>query len=67
MKVNLGNYESAEVWLSVSGVEPGTSTEEIDDALETGKLAYERIRERMREKVAALRAEGGALNGRRSE
>jgi len=46
-KVNLGNYESAEVFLSLTNLRPGTSAEEIAEALEIGQLAYKRIRDRM--------------------
>lgn len=69
MKVNLGNYESADVFLSVTGIAAGTTTEQIDAALETGKLAYDRIRERIRGEVAALkgRPEPAAVTFRPSE
>lgn len=59
MKVNLGNYESAELWLSVSNVGADTTEEEIEAALDTGKLAYDRIRGRMRGEVLRLKGSGG--------
>ncbi len=55
MKLNLGNYESAEVFLSVAGIAADSTPDQIDAALATGKLAYDRIRERVRAEVAALR------------
>lgn len=55
MKVNLGNYESADIFLSVTNIAAGTTPEQIDAALETGKLAYDRIRERVRIEVNALK------------
>lgn len=54
-KVNLGNYETAGIFISVNGVKPGTSAEDIDAALDTGKIAYERIRLALKDKVEALR------------
>lgn len=40
-KVNLGNYESADFFLSVSGIVPGTTEEEIAALVENeGKIAY---------------------------
>ncbi len=54
-KINLGNYESAAVGIVLSGVAPGTSVEEIDEMLDTGKIMYDRMRERLQEKVAAER------------
>ena len=56
-KVNLGNYESAEVSIQVSGVGPEATDEEIDDALDTSKIVYTKIVERLRQKVAAIRNE----------
>ena len=37
-KVNLGNYESADVFLAVSGIKPGTTEAEIEECLDAGKL-----------------------------
>lgn len=56
MKVNLGNYESADLFLSVADVLAGTTEAEIDAALETGKLAYEHIRMRLRDQINDVRA-----------
>ncbi len=56
MKVNLGNYESAGVGLILSGIAPGTSEEEIAELLDTGKIAYDKMREHLKEKVAETRA-----------
>ena len=55
MKNNLGNYESAGVFVSVNGLAAGATQAEIDELLDTGRLAYERIRERLREKVNDIR------------
>lgn len=54
--VNLGNYESAKVWLSVAGVRPGTTEAEVEALLENeGRIVYSAIARRMREKVDAMR------------
>ena len=55
MKVNLGNYESASVGLILSQLPVGATLEEIEALLDTGKLAYERMRERLKAKVAEVR------------
>lgn len=54
-KVNLGNYESADVFISCSGVPEGASEEDIRKLLDTGNLAYKVIREELAGKVAELR------------
>ena len=56
MKVNLGNYESADAFVSVSGLREGTPLEEIEALLETGKLAWGAMTERLAAKVKDLRA-----------
>lgn len=43
-KINLGNYESADVFMSISGLTAHTSAEEIDELIETtGQLAYRKV------------------------
>ena len=54
-KINLGNFESAAVGIVLSGVAPGTTAEEIDEMLDTGRIMYDRMRERLQEKVAEER------------
>lgn len=46
-KVNLGNFEHAELFLSVGGVKADTTAEEIDAALDAGRIAYDRLRVRL--------------------
>jgi hypothetical protein len=60
-KINLGNYESADVFLSVTGIEPGTTREEIDAALATGALAYDALKVALTAKIKDLRATGGEI------
>jgi hypothetical protein len=50
-KINLGNYESAEVWVSLTGIEAGTTQEEMQAALTTGALAYDVLKVAVGEKV----------------
>lgn len=54
-KVNIGNYESVEAFVAVSGVPVGASEEDIQAALETGKVAYSKIAATLKEKVATIR------------
>ena len=56
MKVNLGNYESADAFVSVSGLPAGATTEQIEELLDTGKLAWSLITARLGDKVRELRA-----------
>jgi len=54
-KVNLGNYESASVGLILSGVPMGANEAYIDEMLDTGKIAYDRMRLRLKEKIGLVR------------
>lgn len=56
MKINLGNYESADAFVSVSGLEQGATEEEINALLDTGKLAWGLLTKRLGDKVRELRA-----------
>ncbi len=56
-KLNLGRYESADVMLSLSGIEPGTTTAEIEAALATGALGYSAVKSALAVKVGELRRE----------
>lgn len=55
MKVNLGNYESADAFVSVSGLEAGATAEQIEELLDTGKLAWSLATKRLGAKVAELK------------
>lgn len=54
-KINVGNYESREVFLSVSDVEPGATESDIEAALDTASLSFEALRHRMKKKLAEVR------------
>ena len=54
-KVNLGNYNSAEVFMSVSGIVPGMDEEAIQSLVNTeGKIAYQKLADAVNEKVSEL-------------
>ena len=56
MKVNLGNYESADAFLSLSGITAETTQEEIDELLDGNvKISYDALKLRMRERIGDLR------------
>ena len=54
-KINLGNYESAECFVSVSGVREGMTAEEIAPLMETGKVAWEQVRAALIEQMRDVR------------
>lgn len=56
MKVNLGNYESADAFLSVSGITKDTTNEELAELLDGKmKITYDALKLRMAEKINQLR------------
>ena len=59
-KINLGNYESADIFFSVNGIEKGTSDQEIEELLDTAEQAHLLIRKRVIERTAEIR---GKANG----
>ena len=56
MKVNLGNYETADAFASINGLRQGTTESEIEELFDTGKLAWTVLTKRLGEKVIELRA-----------
>ena len=58
-KVNLGNYESADVFFSLSNIPSGAAEEQIEAALETAELAFNSVKEVVRGKIAAIRKNVG--------
>ena len=56
-KANLGNYESADVFLSVSGVTMDTTETQIVEVVEgPGRIAYEHLKRRVYERAQQLKA-----------
>lgn len=54
-KVNLGNYESASVFVCLSGVPIGATEEDIEYAMDTAGLAWEVIRDKVRAQAEGLK------------
>ncbi len=50
-KVNMGNYESADVFVSLSGVRAGMTAEELAPLLDTTKVAWDLVRAALVEQV----------------
>ncbi len=54
-KLNLGNYESAEVWVSLTNIDASTTPAEIEAALAAGALGYTALKAAVAEKVKDVR------------
>lgn len=51
-KVNLGNYESADVFVSIQGITEDTTPEQIDSLLDMqDKIVYAKLRECLKGKI----------------
>jgi hypothetical protein len=59
-KVNMGNYESAAVFMSISDLTADTTDEEINEVIETQARAYEVLKGRVREEVSRIRPQASA-------
>lgn len=58
-KVNLGNYESADVFMSISGITAETTRAQLEELIETQAEAYEVLKARVKERVLELRESNG--------
>ena len=54
-KVNLGNYESAEVFVSIAGITRSDTPDDIEEMLAQSKIAFDFIKTKIREKSAELK------------
>ncbi len=54
-KINLGNYENVSIFMAVSGVEPGATTDEIEELLVTGDRAFELLKTRVGAKIQSIK------------
>jgi hypothetical protein len=57
-KVNLGNYESGDVFLALSDVPVGATSQQVEDALQTSKIVWDVLRAEVNRKAIALREAG---------
>ena len=61
-KINLGNYESVDVFVSVSGVTETTTEEEIGRLL-ANRIAWDMVAKDLNQKVKDAQKTKGFLNG----
>jgi hypothetical protein len=56
MKINLGNYETADAFLSVGGITTETTEKEINDLLDgKTRITYDALKVHLAEKIQQLR------------
>lgn len=53
-KINLGNYESVDIYVALSDVTTETTPEEIEEALDAGEVVYGAITRRIVQKTAEI-------------
>lgn len=53
--VNLGNYESAKVFFSLSNIPSGATEEQIEAALETGELIFKYVKNEVGKQAGIVR------------
>ncbi len=56
-KVNLGNYSSADCFVSISGIKAGMTVEELTPLIDTGKVGWELVKHALTEKVREIISE----------
>lgn len=54
-KINLGNYESADCFVSISGIREGMTADDLAPLLETGKVGWDLVRDALAEQVRKSR------------
>jgi len=59
MRTNLGNYESAEAFMSVSNITKDTTPEEVSELLDGSEVSYELMKKRLHQRVIDLKEGGG--------
>jgi hypothetical protein len=55
-KINMGNYESCDVFVSLNGVRAGMTPEQLAPLLNTTKIAWDLVRAQLIEQVQAAKA-----------
>lgn len=63
-KANLGNYQSADFFLSISNIEVGATEDEMREALVTGEIAFGVIKDAIDQKIAGLQQQKAELQQR---
>lgn len=61
-KINKGNYESVDIFMALSGIEPGATEDEIEELLATGDRAFEILKKNMIVKVREARAQRSSVS-----
>ena len=56
-KVNMGNYESADVFVSISGAKAGMTAEELEPLLTTAKVAWDTVKIALVEQIRKIKDE----------
>ncbi len=64
-KVNLGNYSSADMFLAVSNIEVGATEADIQEAIDTGEIAFAVLEQAINNKVRELLGQRDAAQERR--
>lgn len=59
-KMNLGNYESADVFCSLNGVRAGMTAEQLKPLLDTTKIAWDLVRAQLLEQITAAKTKSAA-------
>ena len=54
-KIALPGYENVDIFMAISGIEPGASDQEIEEALATGDKAFQLLKKNMGQKVQEVR------------
>jgi hypothetical protein len=54
-KINMGNFESADVFVSISGIKEGMSLMDIEPLLVAGRFGWEAAREALVEQIRITR------------
>ena len=55
MKINLGNYNSASAFVSMSGLTAETTEDDMDRLLSNGRVAWEKLRADLSAKVTEIK------------
>ena len=62
-KINLGDFESVDIWMAISGIEAGATEEEINGLLATGDRAFQLLKANMAQKLKTIRTRAAGGNG----